>query len=284
MDDSPRAAAASSPEPGAAAPGAPASRSAPSVRPGGAAGADPRRAQGWVRRLGPAGPLALAAATLPALGGLLLLGLLNVVGPWLKAQGALGLGLYVLGFAVMAGLALLPTYAQAILGGWAFGFLLGYPAALGGFVGGAALGYLVGRRASGRRVLEIIDEHPKWRAIYEALVGRGFWRTLGIVALLRLPPNSPFAMTNLVMAATRVPLGAYLLGTLGGMAPRTGLAVYAAAGLRELTFDPAQAGRPAWLVGAGIVVTLGVVIVIGLLANRAVARVTGAAPLAEGQV
>jgi uncharacterized membrane protein YdjX (TVP38/TMEM64 family) len=140
-------------------------------------------------RLGPAGPMAVVACTLPALGGFLLLGLLNVVGPWLREQGGTGVGLYVLGFTVLAGLALLPTYAQAVLGGWAFGFSLGLAGALAGIVGAAVLGYGVAWRSSGDHVIRIIESDPKWSAVHKALVGSGFWKTLLIVILVRLPSS-----------------------------------------------------------------------------------------------
>lgn len=231
----------------------------------------PLKLSTFLRRLGPAGPLAVVAATLPPLGGFALLWQLNAVGPWLKSHDAVGVLLYIAGFTVFAGLALLPTYAQAILGGWAFGFALGLPAALSGFLGAALLAYGLARRATGRRVVQLIEEKPKWQAVYAALLQSGFWRALMIVTLLRLPLNSPFAITNLVMAATRVPPLAFGLGTLLGMAPRTAAAVFIAARLQELTFEGTQTR---WMWVASLVATLAALIVIGHIANRAVTRVT----------
>jgi uncharacterized membrane protein YdjX (TVP38/TMEM64 family) len=238
------------------------------------AGAAPKRDLKTVlRQLGPAGPLAVMAAVLPAIGGFTLLWKLNAVGPWLKSHDELGVLLYVVGFALFAGLALLPTYAQAVLGGWAFGFAIGFPAALSGFLGGALLGYFVALRATGERVVRLIQEKPKWQAVHAALLHGGFWKTLLIITLVRIPLNSPFAITNLVMAATRVPLAAYALGTLVGMAPRTAAAVLIAANLREFTFE----GTPQrWMWIASIGATLLAVVVIGQMANKAIARVTGA--------
>ncbi|MCK4340506.1 MAG: TVP38/TMEM64 family protein [Phycisphaerae bacterium] len=223
------------------------------------------------RRLGPAGPLAVVSATLPALGGLVLLGMLTSIEPHLKAYREVGLVLYVLGFALLAGLAILPTYAQSVLGGWVYKFPLGFPAALGGVLGGALIGYGVGLRAAGDRVLRLIDEQPKWKAVYEALLGSGFWKTLLIITLVRL--NSPFALTNFVLAATRANPFAYVLGTVLGLSPRTAAAVFIAAGLKELTFER---GGHKWLWITGIVVTLIVIVIIGQIANNAVAKVTAA--------
>ncbi len=222
-----------------------------------------------LRRLGPAGPLALAASTLPAVGGVVLLVFVDALGEWLRANASIGLPLYVLAFAVLAGLAILPTYAQAILGGWAFGFLVGLPAALAGFLGGAALGYVVGLRVTGDRLLAMIGEKPKLKAVYATLLGSGFWKTLGVITLVRL--NSPFALTNLVLAATRVNPVAYLIGTLVGLAPRTTIAVVLAAGLEHVSSENPYR---TWIWIGSITVTIIVVLVLSHMANRAIEKVT----------
>ncbi len=224
------------------------------------------------RRLGPASVLAVIAAALPALGGFALLYFIDTASTALREHQNAGLAIYTLVFALTSGLALLPTYAQALLGGWAFGVWIGVPAALVGFTGGALIGYAVARRASGERVTQLINEKPKWRAVYEALLGGGFWRTLGLITLLRIPPNSPFAITNLVMAATRVPLVPYIIGTIVGMAPRTAVAVYFGSRL-EGDFSM---GRPWWMILASIICAIIILAVIGHIGNRAIARVTGA--------
>jgi uncharacterized membrane protein YdjX (TVP38/TMEM64 family) len=210
--------------------------------------------------------LAVIAVALPPAGGFLLLGTLGQVGPWLASHQAAGVGLYVLGFAVLAGLALLPTYAQAVLGGFAFGMTLGLPTALLGFFGAAMLAYAIARRATGEEVLQTIDEHPKLSLLRKALLGRGWLKTLWVITLIRLPPNSPFALTNVALASLRVPRSAYALGTLLGMAPRTAVAVYLGAGLSQLTFENLASG--VWFY-VGIVVTIAVVIVLGVMSQRA---------------
>lgn len=226
------------------------------------------------KKLGAAGPLALVAAALPAVAGVALLGSLNTVGPWLRSHEEAGFALYVAAFAVLAGLALLPTYAQSILGGWAFGFALGFPGALAGFLGGATIGYIVARRAASKNVGEVLRDHPKWQAVRDALVGRGFWKTLGVVALLRLPLNSPFALSNLVFGSTKVAMVPYLLGTLMGMAPRTGIAVYLAHSVRNLTAAEAAEQRPGWMIWAGIGSVLAVGAALTWIANRSIRGMT----------
>jgi uncharacterized membrane protein YdjX (TVP38/TMEM64 family) len=223
------------------------------------------------KRLGPMGPLTLVAASLPAIGGFLLLGTMGWTGAWLRDHGNLGIGLFITGFAVLAGLALLPTYAQSVLAGWAFGFATGSMSAMAGIFGASVIAYLIAKRAAGDRVVRLIEEQPKWRAVYDALVRSGPGRALLTVTLLRIPHNSPFAITNLVMASCRVPLWIYALGTVVGIAPRTLLAVYL--GARAQTTDFAMPSEK-WLYIVWVVGALLAVAVIGTIANHAIKRVT----------
>jgi uncharacterized membrane protein YdjX (TVP38/TMEM64 family) len=229
-----------------------------------------------LRRLGPAGPLAVIASTLPLVGLVTLAALFNTLGPWLRDRGSVGIVIYAGCFGVCAGLALLPTHIQAALGGWAFGFALGFPAAMTGVLLGAALGYAIARRAAGDRALGLIEEKPKWKAVADSLLGSGFWRTLLIVTLVRVPPSSPFALTNLVLGATRVNRLAFGLGTLVGVAPRTAAVVFFAVGVQQLSSRGPD--EPYWLWIVGIALTIGVLLVLGAMANKAVARVTAPDP------
>ena len=229
------------------------------------------------RALGPTGLLGVAWTAAPAVCGTLLLASLGPVSEWLLYHRPVGLAVFTAVFVLGAGLGFLPTYAQSILGGWVFGVALGLPAALLGFAGGALLGYAVARRVSRDRVQELISGSPKARAIRDALVGRGPRRTLLVVALLRLPPNSPFALTNLVMATTGTPLPAFLGGTLLGMLPRTAVAVSLAAAAAATGAEDIQTfvrHRGPWLLAAGVVGGMAVLGVIGAIARRALSRVT----------
>jgi len=221
------------------------------------------------RQIWPFGVLTGGSALLPPLGSLAVLGTLDVVGPWLAAEPLRGVVLYILAFIVLAGLALLPTYAQAILGGWAFGFAIGFPAAMAGFLGAALLAHVLVSRVS-PGVTEAIESRPRWRAIHRAFVGHGFWRTTALVALVRLPPTMPFAMTNVVMAGTGVGRGPYLLGTALGMTPRVALAVFAAAGVQRWR-DIETPGGWTWLAGlAATVLAAAVLVWVGRRALRSV--------------
>jgi uncharacterized membrane protein YdjX (TVP38/TMEM64 family) len=229
------------------------------------------------RTLGPTGLLGLAWTAAPAVCGTLLLASLAPVSQWLLYHRPIGLALYTAVFVLGAGLGFLPTYAQSILGGWVFGVASGLPAALIGFTGGGWLGYAVARRVSRDRVEALIERNAKARAIRDALVGQGPFRALLVVTLLRLPPNSPFALTNLVMASTGVPLPAFLTGTLLGMLPRTAIAVGLAAAASSTGAEDIQtfvSNRGPWLLAAGVVGGMAVLGVLGAIARRALRRVT----------
>jgi uncharacterized membrane protein YdjX (TVP38/TMEM64 family) len=221
-------------------------------------------------RLGRLGPAVLATAFLPPLGALVLLSTMHQSAPWLREQGVGGMALFVAAFTVLGGLALLPTYAPSVLGGWAFGVAAGLPVTLGGFLGAAALGYALARRLSGDRLTAVIDEHPRGHALRRALVQGSSGRTVLVVALLRLPPNAPFAMTNVLLAASGVAWGPYLLGGAFGLAPRVTAAVIVGSGLSRLELAHLERGGSVYL---SITVSIMVLAVIGWLANRAIGRV-----------
>ncbi len=238
-----------------------------------------------VRELGPASVLAVMALSVPAIGGTLLLVYINTAADWLQSHESVGVLIYMAAFAILAGLALLPTYAQAILGGWAFGVWVGVPAALAGFLGGSLIGYVIARTVASDRAMQVIEKRPKWEAVRAALVDSSWLKTLGIVTLIRIPPNSPFAATNLLLASVRTPLSAYAIGTLVGMAPRTIAAVWIAAGFRE-QFATVEEGldqpKPWWFFALSIALVLVVLFVIGKIANRAIERVTSGAGESAG--
>lgn len=124
-------------------------------------------------------------------------------------------------FALTSGFGLLPTYAQAILGGWVFGVTMGTAAAMCGLLGGAAIGFFFARIISGSSIKAFIDRNPRGRVIRSALVESSQRRTFLLILLLRLPPNSPFAIANLAMGASGVRAMPLLGGTALGMFPRT---------------------------------------------------------------
>ena len=178
-------------------------------------------------------------------------------------------------FAITAGLGLLPTYAQAILAGWAFGTMLGTVGAILGILLGAAIGFGLARLISGPAIEGIISKRPVVAAVRNAVIGSGFFRATYIVGLLRLSPNSPFALSNLALGGARTPAAAYLLGTMLGMLPRTaiaaGIAAAAAAdGSRGLIEVVKAKGWPMTITGVAVLVIA--ILIIGSIGKRALKR------------
>jgi uncharacterized membrane protein YdjX (TVP38/TMEM64 family) len=220
-------------------------------------------------RLGRLGPAAAATAFLPPIGTLILLGTMNQSAPWLQSHGVLGVLVFVAAFSILGGLALLPTYGPSVLGGWAFGVSAGLAATLAGFLGASAIGFAIARHLSGDRLLQVLEEYPRGRALHRALLAGSWRRTLLVVTLLRVPPYGPFAMTNLLLAATGVTWGPYLLGSLLGLTPRVAAAVIVGASLSQLDLRHLERGGTAYL---SIGLSLAAVITLGWLANRALSE------------
>lgn len=232
-------------------------------------------------QMGFAAVLGVLASTLPLLGSIALYAYIKVIAQWLREHPE-GFWIYLAGFVVLGGIALLPTYAQSALGGFAFGAAKGIPLALAGFAGAALLGFWISQRASPDRVRKVVDSDARAGAVRRALIGGGFMRQTGIVTLLRLPPTSPFALTNLILAAAGVRLAPFVVGTIIGMAPRTIVAVIIGAGVQELTQDTLESAMPKWVWWAGIAVSIAVLVVIMMVAKKALAGVLKSHQEAEG--
>jgi uncharacterized membrane protein YdjX (TVP38/TMEM64 family) len=229
-----------------------------------------------LRRLSATIWAAAFTVTVPLLGFVLLVRYNGPIIEFWRNLGDAAPAVYAVIFGAVVGAALLPTWVQAVLAGFLFGGELGACAAMTAIVIGAAIGYALAAAISGDRARRMVNEHPTWRAVEEALLESGFWRTLWVVALIRLP-STPFAMTNLVMAAVRAPLVPYILGTLLGATPRTVLWALAGRSLHSFSKEEVgKAGLPWWafvVTVAGLVVAL---LVLGHIAKKAMQHMTGA--------
>jgi uncharacterized membrane protein YdjX (TVP38/TMEM64 family) len=229
-------------------------------------------------KLGPAGWLTAIASVSPPIGGFVILGFVWKLGPWISAQGTTGAVLFALAFWFLGGFALVPTYAYSGLAGWTFGIWTGFFLCLVAYAGAALVAYWLVGWLAGDRMLRMIDGSPKWKAVIEALVGRGFWRTVWVIAVVRAPPTSPFSFVSYLMGMVRIPIGTYVFATLLGLAPRTLGTIIMFANARALhdEFDKDMPQAP-WLKIGGIVLSLLAVVVVTLIAQNALKKVTGGA-------
>ncbi len=159
--------------------------------------------------------------TVPALLGFTLLARIGDAGDSLRQLPDAGIFIFIAIFALTTGFGLLPPYAQTILGAWVFGIKLGATAVMCGLLGGAIIGFFFARLVSGTVIIEFIDRNPRARVIRAALVDASQRRIFFLIILLRLPPNSPFAMANLAMGASGVRAFPFIAATAIGMLPRT---------------------------------------------------------------
>jgi len=256
----------------------------PTGEPSGAGEVNLRALFADLARLGPAAWLGLVWAFLPLIGGFVLLWQIGRVDAWLGGFSPVVAWLiFAAILALSSGFGLLPTYAQAVLAGWAFGPVLGTSWALAGIVGGSLIGMLIARATGRDRAERLLAEKPKWLVVRDALVKSGRLRTLGIVTLIRVPPNSPFSLTNLVLTISGVPLVTYVIATAVGILPRTAIVVSLGHGLQlalretdpdaRLTEEAVkQIDKPWWLVAGGIAIAIGVLIAISRIAESALQK------------
>lgn len=226
----------------------------------------------YIKELGRITPIAFLTAAMPAIGGTIFVMLFAYsLGYWLRDHWQIGAPLFLLGVIIFCGLGILATNILGIISGYAFGFELGIAVMITGIVCAATLAYFINTRLVGNRLPHVFENHPKANAVYHALIDQNLWRTTLIIFLLRLSPAMPFALTNFLMSSARVPLRSFIPGTFFGMLPRSSAVVLVGSQLSELSFDDPQ---EAWLIVFGIIATLISVIVISLIAKRALERLT----------
>ena len=227
------------------------------------------------RRFGGAGPVAAVSLALPILGSVATVAAAPFVAPWLRAQGAAGVVYFVVTLMLLGAVAVAPTYSTSVVAGWTFGFGAGWAAVMIATVAGATLCYAAARRAAGARVASAFRDHPKWEVVRRALVEARGTRTLWLIVLLRLSPVLPFGTTNVLLATTGVRPATYAVGTLLGLAPRTGVIAAAAAGAERLDLTVADSW---WLLAAGAIATAACIVTFAVIGKRALDRATRETP------
>jgi uncharacterized membrane protein YdjX (TVP38/TMEM64 family) len=149
---------------------------------------------------------------------------------------------------VVATLLLAPGSVMSIAAGVAFGYW-GLPFVLVSATTGAALAFLIARYAAHDGVSALLEDKPKFKAIGKAIDEQG-WK---IVALVRLSPQVPFAVTNYFFGVTNVGFWPFVITTIVGVAPAT--FVYVNIGMM---------GRAA--AGGGVDTMRWIMLVVGLVA------------------
>lgn len=196
------------------------------------------------------------------------------LGNWLRENWEIGMPSYLLGVLIFCGLALIPTNLIGILGGWAFGFVVGLALLMAGIVGAAYISFLIHKRIVGRKLPDITEKYPKAQAIYDELVHDDLRRATLVIFLVRASVIMPFAFTNFLLASARVSSVAYLIGTFLGMLPRSAAMAFTGAGLSDLDLEnPTES----WVIILGVAASILMIVVVSLLSRRALDRLGDAA-------
>jgi len=189
---------------------------------------------------------------------------------WIAGLGFWGPIIFI-GVYILATVLFVPGSILTLGAGVVFGGVGGAIAVLIGATLGATAAFLVGRYLARNWVQERIEDHPKFKAIDQAVAAQGF----KIVLLTRLSPVLPFNLLNYAFGITQVSLKDYLLGCLG-MIPGTILYVYLgslAGNLAMVGTDspPTHAGLVWTLRLLGLIATISVTVYVTRIARRALA-------------
>jgi uncharacterized membrane protein YdjX (TVP38/TMEM64 family) len=125
---------------------------------------------------------------------------------WINGLGAIGPLVYILLF-IAACLFFLPGLPVAILGGLAFGPIMGTVWASIGSTTGAALAFLVARYVAREMVEGWAQTNPIFKKIDDGVAAQG-WRMLMIT---RLVPVFPFNLQNYAYGLTKIGFPTYVL-------------------------------------------------------------------------
>ncbi|HQZ96431.1 MAG TPA: VTT domain-containing protein [Pyrinomonadaceae bacterium] len=224
-----------------------------------------------LKDLGHLTPMAVVSTLLPIVGSSILLIFLLPIGHWLRENWELGILVFLTGTLFFCGLALLPTNVIGIVSGWAFSFELGLLVLMIGVVGASIISFVINTQISGNRFPEILKKHPRSTAIYDSLLQDNLKKTTLIILLLRLSVVMPFAFTNFLLAASRVPFWAFVIGTAAGMLPRSASMAFVGSGLAELNLNNT---RDTYIFVIGAVASVLAIITIAIISRKALERLT----------
>jgi len=195
---------------------------------------------------------------------------MDPIGDWLRGHQDAGYLIFVGATAVLGAAGVLPTAMLCLLGGWAFGFGGGTVAAYLGILFATVLGHALASWLAGDRLLRAIEDSPKAKGIRDALARGTLARTTGVITLIRISPLFPFAFTNLMLAAAKVRMSAFVMGTAIGLLPRSMALTYIGSQAKSLSDGSVDDPLVTWL---GIIASAVSIVALGLMARRVVTRI-----------
>jgi uncharacterized membrane protein YdjX (TVP38/TMEM64 family) len=197
------------------------------------------------------------------------------VAAWLRRSGLWGALAYALLY-TPGSILLIPSAAFTLGAGFAYGPLLGMLLAVPSATFAGAVVFTLSRSLLRAEVQKRFAGTPLFVAIDRAVAKHG----IKTVILLRLSPVTPFNVLNYVFGLTRLTLAQYVIASAIGVVP--GAALYAYLGsLVTSAASYARGERPdagpveLVLYWAGLIATIVIVIVLGRVARRELARELG---------
>jgi uncharacterized membrane protein YdjX (TVP38/TMEM64 family) len=189
---------------------------------------------------------------------------------WVAQQGVWGWIVYGVVY-VVAVLLFVPGSVLTIGAGLVFGLGWGTVIVSVASTTAAALAFLIARYVARDRVEALARRNEKFRAIDQAIREKG-WK---VVALLRLSPLVPFSVSNYLYGLTPVPFGPYVLASWIAMLPATVLYVWIGAAGRAAAERQGRSPLEWALLGAGLVATAVVTVMVGRAARRELEKIRG---------
>ena len=186
---------------------------------------------------------------------------------WVEGLGPLGAVLYSLAYVVGA-LLFVPGLVLTLAAGYAFGLGWGIVIVSLASTAAAGLAFLIARHLARARVEKLARRNPKFAALDKA-VGRNGWKVVG---LLRLSPLIPFSLSNYLYGLTAVRFLPYVVASWVGMLPATVLYVYLGAAGRSIGEEGERSPWEWALLGAGLLATAAVTVILARLAKRELKR------------
>jgi uncharacterized membrane protein YdjX (TVP38/TMEM64 family) len=195
------------------------------------------------------------------------------VATWLRAfqtyvrgLGALGYVVYIVVYAVCV-VALVPASILTLGAGAIFGFVGGTIVVVIGATLGAALAFLLARTVMRKRVESMTASNAKFRALDRAIAGEG----MKIVFLVRLAVVFPFTYVNYAFGLTAIPFWRYVVATFFGIIPATAAFVFVSSAAASAATTQSSAITKTVYIAGGII-AVGVSVLIGRIATRAIKR------------
>lgn len=190
---------------------------------------------------------------------------------WLRAQGAMGMALFIVGY-VVAELLLVPGSLLTLAAGFAYGPVVGMFVAVPASVLAATVSFLVARTVLREWIRVRVQQHPGLRAL-DTAVGRN---SFVLILLLRLSPAVPFNLLNYALGLSNAKIGRYVMASLVGMLPGTWLYVYlgavATSALELTSVATADAPQRAVMIAVGGAATVAAFLLLARATRRALAE------------